>query len=27
MLSAMTLIALSLWINLWGVLWRRLLAW
>ena len=27
MLSAMTLIVLSLWINLWGVLWSRLLAW
>ena len=27
MLSAMTLIALSLWINLWGVMWSRLLAW
>ena len=24
--SAMTLIVLSLWINLWGVLWSRLLA-
>ncbi len=27
MLSAMTLIVASLWINLWGVLWSRLLAW
>jgi hypothetical protein len=27
MLSAMSLVVLSLWINPWGVLWSRFLGW